>query len=227
MSSARTPSTCARIRRRSSAAAASPTSTRRPARRRSTSRRRRRTHTDAVRDRGGFAGEHPDHQPRPRRRVRQQGADLPRVRRHDRGVLSDRPSAKWVEDRTGNLISTGFARDYHMRGELAVKGGKMTGLRAFALSDQGALRRRPADEVPGGAVPHRHRLVRHPGGARGRGRLVHEQGARRRRVPLLVPRHRGLVPDRAPRRQRATSWASIPRGSGSTSHPAGAVPVPP
>ena len=53
-------------------------------------------------------------------------------------LLIGRP-VKWVEDRTGNLISTGFARDYHMRGELAVKGGKMTGLRASLLSDQGAF----------------------------------------------------------------------------------------
>ncbi len=53
-------------------------------------------------------------------------------------LLIGRP-VKWVEDRTGNLISTGFARDYHMRGELAVKGGKMTGLRATLLSDQGAF----------------------------------------------------------------------------------------
>jgi carbon-monoxide dehydrogenase large subunit len=53
-------------------------------------------------------------------------------------LLLGRP-VKWVEDRTGNLISTGFARDYHMRGELAVKGGKMTALRASLLSDQGAF----------------------------------------------------------------------------------------
>jgi aerobic carbon-monoxide dehydrogenase large subunit len=53
-------------------------------------------------------------------------------------LLLGRP-VKWVEDRTGNLISTGFARDYHMRGELAVKSGKMTGLRATLLSDQGAF----------------------------------------------------------------------------------------
>jgi carbon-monoxide dehydrogenase large subunit len=46
---------------------------------------------------------------------------------------------KWVEDRTGNLISTGFARDYHMHGELAVKDGKMTGLRVKLLSDNGAF----------------------------------------------------------------------------------------
>jgi carbon-monoxide dehydrogenase large subunit len=53
-------------------------------------------------------------------------------------LLLGRP-VKWVEDRTGNLISTGFARDYHMRGELALKDGKMTGLRASLLSDQGAF----------------------------------------------------------------------------------------
>src|SRR5919106_487467 len=35
-------------------------------------------------------------------------------------LLIGRP-VKWVEDRTGNLISTGFARDYHMHGELALK----------------------------------------------------------------------------------------------------------
>ena len=38
-------------------------------------------------------------------------------------LLIGRP-VKWVEDRTGNLISTGFARDYHMHGELAVKDGR-------------------------------------------------------------------------------------------------------
>jgi carbon-monoxide dehydrogenase large subunit len=46
---------------------------------------------------------------------------------------------KWIEDRTGNLISTGFARDYHMRGELALKGDKMVGLRVKMLSDNGAF----------------------------------------------------------------------------------------
>jgi len=45
---------------------------------------------------------------------------------------------KWIEDRTGNLISTGFARDFHMTGDLAVsKEGKMLGLRVKMLSDQG------------------------------------------------------------------------------------------
>jgi carbon-monoxide dehydrogenase large subunit len=53
-------------------------------------------------------------------------------------LLIGRP-VKWSEDRTGNLISTGFARDYHMHGELAVKDGKFTGLRVKMLSDQGAF----------------------------------------------------------------------------------------
>ncbi|MDP9143088.1 MAG: xanthine dehydrogenase family protein molybdopterin-binding subunit, partial [Actinomycetota bacterium] len=47
---------------------------------------------------------------------------------------------KWIETRTENLISTGFGRDYHMRGELAVSNeGKILGLRVEMLSDQGAF----------------------------------------------------------------------------------------
>jgi len=47
---------------------------------------------------------------------------------------------KWVEDRSDNLISTGFARDFHMRGELALNdAGKMLGLRVKLLSDNGAF----------------------------------------------------------------------------------------
>src|SRR3954454_10675069 len=47
---------------------------------------------------------------------------------------------KWVETRTENLISTGFARDYHMHGELALdNSGKMLALRVRMLSDNGAF----------------------------------------------------------------------------------------
>jgi carbon-monoxide dehydrogenase large subunit len=47
---------------------------------------------------------------------------------------------KWVETRTENLISTGFARDYHMHGELALKNdGKILALRVNMLSDNGAF----------------------------------------------------------------------------------------
>ncbi len=52
-------------------------------------------------------------------------------------LLIGRP-VKWIEDRTGNLISTGFARDFHMKGELALTDdGRMLGLRVTMLSDQG------------------------------------------------------------------------------------------
>ncbi len=47
---------------------------------------------------------------------------------------------KWIETRTENLISTGFARDYHMKGEMALtKDGRITAMRASILSDQGAF----------------------------------------------------------------------------------------
>ncbi len=54
-------------------------------------------------------------------------------------LLIGRP-VKWVEDRSENLISTGFARDFHMTGDLAVdKDGKMTALRVHLDSDNGAF----------------------------------------------------------------------------------------
>jgi aerobic carbon-monoxide dehydrogenase large subunit len=47
---------------------------------------------------------------------------------------------KWIETRSENLISTGFARDYHMKGEMALtKDGRITAMRASILSDQGAF----------------------------------------------------------------------------------------
>jgi carbon-monoxide dehydrogenase large subunit len=47
---------------------------------------------------------------------------------------------KWVESRTENLISTGFARDFHMHGGLALSGeGKILGLRVRMVSDNGAF----------------------------------------------------------------------------------------
>ena len=47
---------------------------------------------------------------------------------------------KWIEERSENLISTGFARDFHMHGEMALKDdGTMLGLRASLLADEGAF----------------------------------------------------------------------------------------
>jgi carbon-monoxide dehydrogenase large subunit len=47
---------------------------------------------------------------------------------------------KWVEDRSENLMSTSFARDYHMHGEIAsTKDGRILGLRVKVLADHGAF----------------------------------------------------------------------------------------
>jgi aerobic carbon-monoxide dehydrogenase large subunit len=46
---------------------------------------------------------------------------------------------KWIEDRSENLMSTGFARDYIMRGEICAKDGKITGLRVDVIADHGAF----------------------------------------------------------------------------------------
>jgi carbon-monoxide dehydrogenase large subunit len=47
---------------------------------------------------------------------------------------------KWMEDRSENLMSTTFARDYHMHGEIAAtRDGTILGLRAKVLADHGAF----------------------------------------------------------------------------------------
>ncbi len=47
---------------------------------------------------------------------------------------------KWMEDRTENLVSTGFARDYVMRGEIAATSdGKILAVRTNVLADHGAF----------------------------------------------------------------------------------------
>ena len=54
-------------------------------------------------------------------------------------LLIGRP-VKWIESRSDNLISTGFARDYHMSGELALnRDGKMLAVRVKLVSDNGAF----------------------------------------------------------------------------------------
>ncbi len=54
-------------------------------------------------------------------------------------IMTGRP-VKWVEDRSENLMSTSFARDYHMHGEIAATSdGKILGLRAKVLADHGAF----------------------------------------------------------------------------------------
>jgi len=54
-------------------------------------------------------------------------------------ILTERP-VKWIEDKTGNLISTGFGRDVYLKGEMALrKDGKILGVRMNTISDHGAF----------------------------------------------------------------------------------------
>jgi len=54
-------------------------------------------------------------------------------------MVTGRP-VKWMEDRSENLMSTTFARDYHMHGEIAATAdGTILGLRAKVLADHGAF----------------------------------------------------------------------------------------
>ncbi|MFM7045421.1 MAG: aerobic carbon-monoxide dehydrogenase large subunit [Ilumatobacteraceae bacterium] len=54
-------------------------------------------------------------------------------------ILTERP-VKWIEDKSGNLISTGFGRDVYLQGEMALrKDGKILGVRMHTISDHGAF----------------------------------------------------------------------------------------
>jgi len=54
-------------------------------------------------------------------------------------IVTGKP-VKWMEDRSENLMSTSFARDYHMRGEIAAtRDGKIQAIRVHVLADHGAF----------------------------------------------------------------------------------------
>lgn len=54
-------------------------------------------------------------------------------------IVTGRP-VKWMEDRSENLMSTSFARDYHMTGEIAAtRDGKILAVRVKVLADHGAF----------------------------------------------------------------------------------------
>ncbi|HZE65128.1 MAG TPA: aerobic carbon-monoxide dehydrogenase large subunit [Sporichthyaceae bacterium] len=54
-------------------------------------------------------------------------------------ILTDRP-VKWIEDKSGNLMSTGFARDMYLDAEMALThDGRILAVRMHADSDNGAF----------------------------------------------------------------------------------------
>ena len=169
----------------------------------------------------------PHHVQRHRRRLRQQGPRLPRLRVRHRGLDRGR--------RAGQV-----GRGPHRQPRLHRLRARLRHARRHVL--QGRAHHRPArrrhrrprrlrldraaDEVPGRLLPHRLRLLRPRGLARqGQGRL-HQQGARRRRLPLLVPHHRGRLPRRADgRRPRAGDEGRPDRPAHAQLHQARAVPL--
>ncbi len=109
-------------------------------------------------------------------------------------IVLGRP-VKWVEDRIENLSSTGFARDYHMTGELAAStDGRILALRTNVIGDHGAFdacadpSKFPAGmfHICSGSYDIGSAYCRVDGG-------LHQQGARRRGLPLFVPGDRGRV----------------------------------
>ncbi len=54
-------------------------------------------------------------------------------------IVTGKP-VKWMEDRSENLMSTGFARDYHMTASIAsTQDGKILGVKVDVLADHGAF----------------------------------------------------------------------------------------
>ncbi len=54
-------------------------------------------------------------------------------------IVTGKP-VKWMEDRSENLMSTGFARDYHMKASIAsTKDGKILAVKVDVLADHGAF----------------------------------------------------------------------------------------
>ena len=135
---------------------------------------------------------------------------------------------KWVENRSENLMSTGFARDYVMRSR-DVREGRQDHRparrrdrrpRRVRLAPRSRRSSRPASSTSSAAPTTSQAVARE-----GQGRL-HEQGAGRRRVPLLVPHHRGRLPRRADgRRARARDEGRPDRPAHAQLHRARAVPV--
>ena len=134
----------------------------------------------ALRDRGRPArAQDPDRLARPGRRLRQQGADLPRLRLRHGGLAPDRPPRE---------VGRGPHREPHLhRLRPRLPHARRAGAegrqdhrpaREDALRQRGVLRRRAADQVQGRALPHRHRLLRHPGGAHRR-----DEGAYTNKAP--------------------------------------------
>ncbi len=69
----------------------------------------------------------------------EQGAHLPGLRRRHGCLAPHRTASQMGRGPHRKPHSTGFARDFHMHGELALRGDKITGLRVRVCPDNGAF----------------------------------------------------------------------------------------
>ena len=147
---------------------------------------------------GSARAEHPHHVQRHRRRLRQQGAGLPRLRLRDRrfdrrrrsGEVDGRPLGEPRLDRVRSRLP-------HVQRDVLQGRQDHRAARRHDRRPRRIRLDRSGHEVPGRLLPHRHGVLRPPGRALpGQGR-VHEQGSGRRRLPVLLPHHRGGLPRRA------------------------------
>ena len=183
---------------------------------------------DRLRARRGARRAHdPDPLPGHRRRLRQQGAGLPRLRvrdrRLDRGRRAGEVGREPLREPSLHRLRP---RLHHARRDV-LEGRQDHGPARRRHRRPRRLRQhRAADEVPGRVLPHRLRVLRPRGVARqGQGRL-HQQGPGRCGLPLLVPDHRGRVPRRADGgRARARDEGRPDRPAHAQLHRARAVPV--
>ena len=145
---------------------------------------------------GGAARAHdPDRQPRPRWRLRQQGARLPGLRDVDPGLDPHRAAGEVDRGPHGQPDLDRLRPRRLPRRRAGAAQGRQDPRRpdAHRLRPRRLLLRRAAQQVQDRADALGVRGVRHPGGSPDRPRRLHQQGTGRRRLPLLVPRHRGDV----------------------------------
>ena len=150
---------------------------------------------------GAARARDPGDRPGHRRRVRQQGRHLPRLRlrgrRHDphrcAGEVDRRPHREPHEHVVRPRLPHA-GRDRGHEGRQAARGAG-----EGPRGPRRVQRHRADVEDARGAVPRVQRLLRHAGGALLGDRRLHEQVPGRRGVRLLVPDHRGRVPHRAAR----------------------------
>ena len=153
-------------------------------------------HPRGGRDGGRAArADDPDRLARHRRRLRQQGADLPRLRLLDPGLDPARAPGEVDRGQDGQPHLHRVRPRRLPQGRDGAAQGRQDPRRADAhrRRPRRVLLRRAAEQVQDRPDALRVRRLRRPGRAPDGARRVHQQGAGRGRVPVLVPRHRGDV----------------------------------